>query len=282
MKRGNIDQRWSVPGGLSGLGGTGAKLSRRDLFSCRRLAVECIVFGALVLWFGLLCFFIAERYDRCAANSAATPASGTFVNIRAWVGQLYWQEAEQPRAGIGIEVGVSHAKPSDATWHIEPQDDSGWFCLRHVPTLRLLEAVPLSASAGGASLRLVRYGCDDAAQRFRYQGKSLYSQAAASYINMRELRLLRAHGDPPGGDLAPLRRETRATRVLLEESSSQLLHASLEKRLLALLPRLERGAAPVLAEHEGAGGAAVGGDAAGAAHGGAAPQSGVPAGGRKP
>ena len=248
MKRGNIDQRWSVPGGLSGLGGTGAKLSRRDLFSCRRLAVECIVFGALVLWFGLLCFFIAERYDRCTANSAATPASGTFVNIRAWVGQLYWQEAEQPRPGIGIEVGVSHAKPSDATWHIEPQDDSGWFCLRHVPTLRLLEAVPLSASAGGkphrghcgcsrrlpcdqhillpwpgASLRLVRYGCDDAAQRFRYQGKSLYSQAAASYINMRELRLLRAHGDPPGGDLAPLRRETRATRVLLEESSSSLI-----------------------------------------------------------
>ena len=153
MKRGNIDQRWSVPGGLSGLGGTGAKLSRRDLFSCRRLAVECIVFGALVLWFGLLCFFIAERYDRCAANSAATPASGTFVNIRAWVGQLYWQEAEQPQAGIGIEVGVSRAKPSDATWHIEPHDDSGWFCLRHVPTLRLLEAVPLSASAGGKPRR---------------------------------------------------------------------------------------------------------------------------------
>ena len=77
----------------------------------------------------------------------------------------------------------------------------------------------------GASLRLVRYGCDDAAQRFRYQGKSLYSQAAASYINMRELRLLRAHGDPPGGDLAPLRRETRATRVPLEESSSSLIRS---------------------------------------------------------
>ena len=44
-------------------------------------------------------------------------------------------------------------------------------------------------------LRTVHFGCRLPAQLFAYRGHSIFSKGAGSYVNMRELQHLRAHGD---------------------------------------------------------------------------------------
>mmetsp|Transcript_22347 Transcript_22347/g.68027 ORF Transcript_22347/g.68027 Transcript_22347/m.68027 type:complete len:241 (-) Transcript_22347:371-1093(-) len=232
MKRGTIEQRWNSSGGSSP-GGSYAKLHRRDIISCRRLAVECVVFAMLLSWLVAMCFLVAEKYTECAASSVSRGSS--YIDIRAWAGSLYWTVRQDG------EVGVAHGRPRTATWRMEEQKD-GWFCLRHLLDLRVMEAIPADGSPDAMSLRLRRYGCDSDTQFFKFQGKSMYNKAAGSFINMRELRMLRTHGDTTPWQ--PLRRETRATRVLIEEASdAPRLAADVEGRMLALLAKLEKEAA---------------------------------------
>mmetsp|Transcript_2257 Transcript_2257/g.7130 ORF Transcript_2257/g.7130 Transcript_2257/m.7130 type:complete len:263 (-) Transcript_2257:340-1128(-) len=233
MKRGTIEQRWSSSSS-GGLTNPAHRSTRRDFISCRRLAVECLVFALLVSWLVGMCFLLADTYTDCAASSSSRGLS--YVNIRAWAGSLYWT------VGRNSEVGVAHGRPRNSTWRVEEQHD-GWFCLRHVADLRVMEAIPNNGKPEAMSLRLGRFGCDSETQHFKFQGKSMYNKAVGSFINMREIRLLRTHGDSPPWQ--PLRRETRGTRLIVEEASDTArLAADVEKRLLTLLARLERGTAP--------------------------------------
>jgi hypothetical protein len=199
-----------------------------------------------------MCFLVADKYTECAASSGSRGLS--YVDIRAWAGGLYWT------AGPTGEVAVTHGRPRNSTWRVEEQPD-GWFCLRHVADLRVMEAIPNNGSPEAMSLRLGRFGCDSDTQHFKFQGRSMYNKAVGSFVNMREVRLLRTHGDSPPWQ--PLRRETRATRLIVEEATDAArLAADVEMRLLALLARLERNAvatpaaavAPLLVE-QAAGGA---------------------------
>jgi hypothetical protein len=233
MKRGTIEQRWSSSSSGS-LTNSAHRSTHRDFISCRRLAVECLVFGLLVSWLVGMCILLADTYTDCAASSSSRGLS--YVDIRAWAGSLYWT------VGRDGEVGVAHGRPRNSTWRVEEQQN-GWFCLRHVADLRVMEAVPNNGQPDAMSLRLRRFGCDSDTQHFKFQGKSMYNKAVGSFINMREIRMLRTHGDSPPWQ--PLRRETRATRLVVEEASDTArLAADLEKRLLALLARLEHSAAP--------------------------------------
>jgi len=160
MKRGVIEQRWSDGGESDSLA---PRSSRREFFSCRRCAVECLVLAMLVSWAAVMCYLVADKYTECAASSGGRGFS--YVNIRAWAGGLYWT------AGRDGEVGVVHGRPHNSTWRME-EHEGGWFCLRHVSDLKLVEAIP-SGGADSYSLRLRRYGCDSDAQRFKFQGKVL-------------------------------------------------------------------------------------------------------------
>ena len=104
--------------------------------------------------------------------------------------------------------------------------------------MRVVEVMP----AGGAQpwvLRTVRFGCSQPAQLFAYRGHSLFSKGAGSYVNMREVQHLRAHGDTL--PWSPLLRETRQTRVAVDEASAAKDPGGFERRLLSLLTSLEGG-----------------------------------------
>ena len=90
-----------------------------------------------------------------------------------------------------------------AEWHGE------YFCLRWLVDMRLVEVV-----ADGPErfvLRANRRRCDRPAQHFEYHKYSLWNRGAQSYVNVRNTRLLRAHGD--AAPWKPLHRETRYTRM---------------------------------------------------------------------
>ena len=109
--------------------------------------------------------------------------------------------------------------------------------MRDATALRIVEVVPAS-SATPWVLRTGWYGCNMDAQHFAYRGHSLYSKGAGSYVNMRELQHLRAHGDTR--PWAPLLRETRQTRVQIDEAPASD-PITFERRLLGLLATLDRG-----------------------------------------
>lgn len=115
--------------------------------------------------------------------------------------------------------------------------DKDWFCLRSVGDLRLVEVSPAGATQPFV-LHTKRYGCTEATQQFSYRGHSIWSKGAGSYVNMRQLQHLRAHGDTM--PWAPLLRETRQTRLVIDEAPEAKDPITYERRVLGLLGTLER------------------------------------------
>ena len=132
-------------------------------------------------------------------------------------------------------LAVARRSSANSSFHVEWQDKE-WFCLRSLADLRVVEVVP-AHSAQPWVLRTGRYGCSEPAQHFAYRGHSIYSQGAGSYVNMREMQHLRAHGDTL--PWSPLLRETRQTRITVDESPAAKDPINYERRVLGLLASLE-------------------------------------------
>ena len=109
--------------------------------------------------------------------------------------------------------------------------------MRSLADLRLVEV-----SAAGATQPFVmhtkRFGCTEPTQQFAYRGHSIWSKGAGSYVNMRQLQYLRAHGDTQ--PWAPLLRETRQTRLVIDEAPEAKDPITYERRVLGLLGTLEQ------------------------------------------
>ena len=115
--------------------------------------------------------------------------------------------------------------------------DKEWFCLRSAGDLRLVEVSPAGATQPFV-LHTKWYGCTEPAQQFSYRGHSIWSKGAGSYVNMRQLQHLRAHGDTM--PWMPLLRETRTTRLVIDEAPEAKDPITYERRVLGLLSSLEQ------------------------------------------
>lgn len=202
-----------------------------DVLNMKRLCAECGVLLLMVSW--MLTAYSWSHASSCRASiHAAHSRQQQFVSIRAF-NALHWIVDE---GGLVRLASATDSGMGKLGFHVEWQGEA--FCLRWLATNKLVEVV----TAPGADqyvLRARRYGCDDDAQRFTLTSRgSLFNLGASSHINVREEWHLRAHGD--NFPWKPLPRETRATRVTLEEMAG--LAAAWERSLLSLLGTLEAAA----------------------------------------
>jgi hypothetical protein len=181
-----VTQRWSSPGPDER-----SRSSFREagqLFSWKRLGLECMVVGLLLLWLYTGSHIFASRYDECRTHSGGGQESrASFVSIRSLSGNYQWQAAS---SGV---LGIARGAATNVSFHLEWRDDA-WFCLRSLADLRVVQVEPAGSAHAGV-LRTAGYGCSSDAHLFQYKGRSIYSKGAGSYINARELKFLRAHGD---------------------------------------------------------------------------------------
>ena len=191
--------------------------------------MECAVLAFFLFFLLTGAHIFAARYAECVPHSGVgQDGRSDFVVIRSLAGTHSWQ------VGSSGALGIARGAATNTSFHLEWRDDR-WFCLRSLADLKVVQVEP-EGSAQASILRTAQYGCTADAQLFQYKGRSLYSKSAASYINARELKFLRAHGDTM--PWRPMLRETRQTRVVLEPMQPPPGPAFMT-RLLALVSQLE-------------------------------------------
>ena len=202
------------------------------LFSSRRLALECAILLFILSWLAALGVLFASRYEECRGAQASH--YGRFVNIASASGALSWTVG---RDGV---LGTTRHHPANATFLVEYRGgDKSWFCLRALPELRVVEAVPPRGGPQEWMLRLGRIGCTGAAEQlFQYRGRSMYSKGVDGYVNLRDWQHLRVHGDRM--PWTPMRKESRMTRVSVEVVGETAAEAvAVNERLLALVSNFD-------------------------------------------
>ena len=174
----------------------------------------------------------ASRYEECRGAQASH--YGRFVNIASASGALSWTVGKD-----GV-LGTTRHHPANATFLVEYRGgDKTWFCLRALPELRVVEAVPPRGGPQEWMLRLGRIGCTGAAEQlFQYRGRSMYSKGVDGYVNLRDWQHLRVHGDRM--PWTPMRKESRMTRVSVEVVGETAAEAvAVNERLLALVSNFD-------------------------------------------
>jgi len=233
---GRIQQRWgeeAAQGRAAGGWNKAGKVASSSLAVCntKRLLLEFFVFAVLLLWVFMMAHNLASRFKPCFHEGmpVGRAAGNRFVIIKSWTGATHWN------AGVdGVLSAWRAGQASNSSFHVEWQDKE-WFCLRSLADLRLVEVAPADDPKKGV-LRTGRFGCSQPAQLFSYRGHSIFSKGAGSYVNMREQQNLRAHGDTL--PWSPLLRETRQTRVAVDNAPEAKDPEGFERRLLGLLPRI--------------------------------------------
>ncbi len=223
-----------------------------QICSPSRLAIECLLLILLVSW--ALNLYTWTFPAAACAIGRGSPAVQEYrppiCALRAFNGN-YWTVETDARSGRTLlrlaALAPDAGTPDQLAFHLE-QSDGEWFCLRWMATMHLVEVVPpeadsLGAAGGGMphTLQLGRrnHSCRSDHQRFALRGHSIYSKGAASFINTRDHRELRAHGDV-GPPWRPLASETLRSRVQCEALGGA---TALAQKYAELLREVEAGAA---------------------------------------
>lgn len=214
-----------------------AKLKRAGaLVNPWRVAAEVFIFLMLFSWGLTTATMYYQSKMRCtsATTTLVSPERGqdALVAISSSDGHvphtLRWLVDGDGKLEMGEPsqaASASVALPAHA-FHIEWRGLE-YFCLRHASQMRLVEVVLTPPDTH--TLRLGRRSCDHPTQHFEYHRHSLWNRGARSYINLREGRQLRAHGDTP--PWRPLTRETWASRMGFMTLPEPLLHAFLARSI---------------------------------------------------
>lgn len=233
---GRISQRWEDENSEGRTSPGRPAKKGLSVCSTKRVLLELLVVVVLLLWIFMMAFTMASRLEPCQVSpSVRSDLGNRFVTIKSWNGAAHWSVG-----GDGV-LAVGRGKwglAANTSFHVEWQDKE-WFCLRSLADLRLVE-VGAAASAQPFVLRTAHYGCSQPAQMFAYRGHSIYSKGAGSFVNMREAQYLRAHGDTL--PWSPLQRETRQTRVAVDEAPAarEPGPADFQRKILGLLSSLDR------------------------------------------
>ena len=120
-----------------------------------------------------------------------------------------------PRGGEVYATGsLGKAPLQNFVFNVTPAGSGVWASVQHVTTGLYLTMLSRNAPEGSWMLRLQPKGAPSPRnQRFCFEGKHLKSRETAGYVNVRNLVLLRGHGDPPGGNRLPATSAAPGTHV---------------------------------------------------------------------